>query len=169
MELTTALLTAVSGSAAEPFELKGGQGVMVASETIHDVLAYLKNNSEFDFDMLADLTAADFSASDGCIHVVYVLSSVKRKVRLVVKTKVSCEQPKLSTVSDLWHSANWAEREVWDMFGVEFEGHPDLRRILLYPEFVGHPLLKSYPVDKRQPLVEERDPIADPWPSRDQY
>ena len=77
------------------------------------------------------------------------------------------ENPTVPSLAGLWQSANWAEREIWDMFGVRFEGHPNLKRILLYEEFVGHPLRKDYPYDRRQPLVDERDPIADPWPSRD--
>ncbi|MGZ6993444.1 MAG: NADH-quinone oxidoreductase subunit C, partial [Ilumatobacteraceae bacterium] len=61
--------------------------------------------------------------------------------------------PALDTIVPLWASANWFEREVWDLYGIKFRGHPDLRRILLYEEFVGHPLRKDYPKEKRQPLV----------------
>ena len=86
---------------------------------------------------------------------------------LAAKAKVDSLSPRLPSACSLWKSANWAEREVWDMFGVVFDGHPDLRRILMYEEFEGHPLRKDYPVDRRQPLVEERDVINDPWPSRD--
>ena len=65
------------------------------------------------------------------------------------------EEP--GTLSGIWSGANWAEREVWDMFGIKFNGHPDMRRILLYEEFVGHPLRKDYPIDKAQPLVPYRE------------
>jgi len=63
------------------------------------------------------------------------------------------EKPAVDSMTGLWESANWLEREVWDMFGIEFLGHPNLERILLYPEFQGHPLRKDYPIRKRQPLV----------------
>ena len=72
----------------------------------------------------------------------------------------------MPSVSSLWKAANWLEREAWDMFGIRFADHPDLRRILMYEEFRGHPLRKDYPVAKRQPLVPERDPINNPWPKR---
>jgi NADH-quinone oxidoreductase subunit C len=65
------------------------------------------------------------------------------------------EEP--ATLSGIWSGADWAEREVWDMFGIKFAGHPDMRRILLYEEFVGHPLRKDYPIDKAQPLVPYRE------------
>ena len=65
------------------------------------------------------------------------------------------EEP--GTLSEVWSGANWAEREIWDMFGIKFSGHPDMRRILLYEEFVGHPLRKDYPIDKAQPLVPYRE------------
>ena len=76
--------------------------------------------------------------------------------RIRVRTRVKDgEEP--GTLSGIWSGANWAEREVWDMFGIKFNGHPDLRRILLYEEFVGHPLRKDYPIDKAQPLVPYRE------------
>jgi len=143
--------------------------LVVAPGFIAEVMKYLRDDPSCGFDMLVDVTAADHTADEGCIHVVYMLRSIERNARLMVKALVDSQSPSLPSVTHLWHSANWAEREVWDMFGVRFEGHPNLRRILLYEEFQGHPLLKSYPVDKRQPLVEERDPIANPWPSRDRY
>ena len=86
------------------------------------------------------------------------------KSRLLrVKTPVDGSDPVVPTVSSLWKSALWAEREVWDMFGIGFAGHPDLRRILMYPEFEGHPLRKDYPLNQRWALVPERDPITQPW------
>jgi NADH-quinone oxidoreductase subunit C len=72
---------------------------------------------------------------------------------LRIKAGVAEEAAILESMTDLWKSANWLEREVWDMFGIRFSGHPDLRRILLYPEFQGHPLRKDYPIRRRQPLV----------------
>ena len=93
----------------------------------------------------------------------YQLYSISLNHRLRVKVPVPADDPAVATASTLWKSANWAEREAWDMFGIRFEGHPDLRRILMYPEFQGHPLRKDYPVNQRQPLVPERDPIARPW------
>ena len=96
-------------------------------------------------------------------EVVYQLNSLAQHHRLRVKVPVPERRPEHRRASSpLWKSALWAEREVWDLFGIRFVGHPDLRRILMYPEFEGHPLRKDYPVNKRQPLVPERDPIARP-------
>jgi NADH-quinone oxidoreductase subunit C len=85
--------------------------------------------------------------------VVYHFFSTTHKHRLRLVVPVPQSAPEVETVSDLWPGANWLEREVWDMFGIGFRGHPDLRRILMYDEFEGHPLRKDYPVKKRQPLI----------------
>ncbi len=168
MEIAEVVRAAVPASEASSYQCAGGGTVLVVRpEAVTDVLAFLKDDPQQSYDMLVDITAADFELRNGTIEVVYQLASVARKTRLTVKVKVPATDPVVPSACQLWKSANWAEREVWDMFGVRFEGHPDLRRILMYPEFEGHPLRKSYPVDKRQPLVPERDPIADPWPSRD--
>lgn len=89
--------------------------------------------------------------------VVYHFYSPQHKHRLRLIVPVDEQQPEVDTLTELWPGANWLEREVWDMFGIDFRGHPDLRRILMYDEFEGHPLRKDYRVDKRQPLVQ---PIA---------
>jgi len=85
--------------------------------------------------------------------VVYHLYSTGQNRRLRVKVPVPAADPIVDSVTGLWRCADWFEREVWDMFGIRFAGHPHLRRILLYEEFQGHPLRKDYPVNKRQPLV----------------
>jgi NADH-quinone oxidoreductase subunit C len=96
-------------------------------------------------------------ASDGGSSrfvVVYHLFSLPHKHRLRLEVALGDnEEPEVDSVSAIWATADWLEREVWDMFGIRFRGHPNLKRILMYDEFVGHPLRKDYPVNKRQPLI----------------
>lgn len=85
--------------------------------------------------------------------VVYHLYSSVHHHRLRLKVPVAAADPVVDSLTDLWVSANWFEREAWDMFGIRFQGHPNLKRLLMYPEFQGHPLRKDYPIRKRQPLL----------------
>jgi NADH-quinone oxidoreductase subunit C len=110
--------------------------------------------------MLVDLTAVDFPDRDPRFEVVSHLLSLEKGHRLRLKAMVGDpdgDDAEIATLTDLWASANWLEREAWDLMGIRFKGHPDLRRILMYPEFVGHPLRKDYPAEKIQPLVQYRD------------
>jgi len=86
-------------------------------------------------------------------EVVYHFFSLPLQHRIRVKVPVEESKPEVESVAALWATANWFEREVWDMYGIRFRGHPDLRRLLMYPEFEGHPLRKDYAVNKRQPLI----------------
>lgn len=109
--------------------------------------------------MLVDLTAVDFPNDSPRFEIVAHLLSLTLGHRLRLKARVGDQEgegAEIESLSDLWPSANWAERETWDMFGIRFIGHPDLRRILMYPEFEGHPLRKDYPAGATQPLVEYR-------------
>jgi NADH-quinone oxidoreductase subunit C len=142
---------------------RGEAVVMVEREAIGQALQTLRDHPETRFEQLTDLTAVDYLGRTPRFEVIYQLYSVTLNHRLRVKVPVPEDDPLVPTASGIWKAANWAEREVWDMFGIRFTGHPDLRRILMYPEFEGHPLRKDYPLDRRQPLVPERDPIAQPW------
>ena len=86
-------------------------------------------------------------------EVVYHFFSLPLKARIRVKVPVEESRPELESLTSLWASADWFEREIWDMFGIRFRGHTNLKRILMYEEFQGHPLRKDYPVNKRQPLI----------------
>jgi NADH-quinone oxidoreductase subunit C len=96
--------------------------------------------------------------------VVYHLFSLRFKHRLRLAVPVEEREAEVDSLIPLWAAADWLEREVWDMFGIRFRGHPNLKRILMYDEFVGHPLRKDYPVNKRQPLIgpEENSQVATP-------
>lgn len=124
--------------------------VIVPRERIGDVLEDLR--AECGFDMLVDVTAVDYlryqDARDR-FGVVYLLLSTERGERLVVKTMLNEPDLTLPSAVPLWESANWLEREVFDMFGIRFEGHPDLRRILMPEAFTAHPLRKDYPLRGR--------------------
>jgi NADH-quinone oxidoreductase subunit C len=114
------------------------------------------------FDMLMDLTAVDYLTYPGRedsprFEVVYHLYSVAHNHRVRIKAGVDEDDPVVPTAVPLWPIANWLEREVWDMFGLRFAEHPDLRRLLLYEQFEGHPLRKDYHVSRRQPLIGPRN------------
>lgn len=127
------------------------------------VFQALRDQPEFAFNFLMDVTAVDYLGASPRFAVVYHLYSVSQNLRLRVRIRIVESDAWVHSLSELWHSANWGERECWDMFGIRFVGHPDPRRILMYEEFVGHPLRRDYPVNKRQPLVPERDPIETAW------
>lgn len=124
--------------------------VYVPRENIVDVCWFLKTRHQFD--MLSDLNGNDLGAEeDPRFEVIYQLFSTKTYQRLRLKVLVSDEDPHVQTVTTVWRTANWHERETWDMFGVIFDGHPDLRRILLPSDFDGHALRKDYPLRGFEP------------------
>ena len=130
------------------------QTISVKKEAIRELFKFLRDDPELDFKFLMDLTAVDYlNRKDNRFEVVYHFYSLKHNGRLRVKIPVSEDDCTIDSVSSLWKTANWYEREVWDLYGIKFKGHPDMRRILLYEEFKGHPLRKDYPINKRQPLI----------------
>jgi len=120
--------------------------IIVNSNDIHRVLSFLKKDTSSLFDMLIDITVIDYPENDKRFEVVYLLLSLSYNTRIKVKTHVN-EMTYLKSASNIYSSANWAEREVWDMFGIYFKGHPDLRRILTDYGFEGHPLRKDFPLN----------------------
>jgi NADH-quinone oxidoreductase subunit C len=119
----------------------------------------LREDPALDFDMPIDLCGVDYPDRTPRMEVVMHLYSVSKRHRIRLKARVGDEEmdgAELESVTSIWAGMNWLEREVFDMSGVRFRGHPDLRRILMYPEFEGHPLLKTYAADRTQPLVPYR-------------
>lgn len=133
----------------------GDDTAVVSQEHLKAVMRYLRDTCGFDF--LVSVTAVDLFGRVPRFDVVYHLRSMATGNRLRIKAGVHEEEggenAEVPTVSDLWPTANWQEREVFDLFGIKFTDHPDMRRILLYEEFVGHPLRKDYPKERRQPLI----------------
>jgi NADH-quinone oxidoreductase subunit C len=121
--------------------------IVVAPEHILDVCRALHDSSELGFGFLSDITAADFWPREPRFQVVYHLASANARLR--VKTSVSGSSAHLPTVRSVWPAAGWLEREVWDMFGIVFDGHDDLRRLLMPEDWEGHPLRKDFPVQIR--------------------
>ena len=124
---------------------------------IVEVARLLRDDSELQFEMLTDVTCVDYLGEEPRFEMVYHFYSVARNHRLRIKARVAEDGCEIDSLVALYASANWMEREVWDLYGVRFRGHPDLRRLLLYEEFEGHPLRKDYAKEKRQPLVGPRN------------
>jgi NADH-quinone oxidoreductase subunit C len=132
---------------------QGDATAVIRPEFLTKVVEFLKNDSRLLFDMLVDITAVDYAKKKPRFSVVYHLLSLPFNRRLRLKVVVGDGDPVLDSLTPWWGSANWLEREVWDMFGIRFAGHPDLKRILMYEGFEGHPLRKDYPIRKRQPRI----------------
>jgi NADH-quinone oxidoreductase subunit C len=134
----------------------------VAPASIVPVCAYLLQEPELRFEILSDLTALDWP-KENRLQVVYHLYSYAHRHQAVLKVNLPREEPRIATVENVWKAANWFEREVFDLFGVQFDGHTDLRRILLPEDWVGFPLRKDYVEQEeydgisteRAPLVEK--------------
>jgi NADH-quinone oxidoreductase subunit C len=147
-----------------------GQAVVyTAREDLHDLARELKERSAMPCGMLLSVTAVDWLDRRGAdalsepgegerFQMVYHFRSLVTNALLRVKVWVPEEHCEVESLCDLWKSANFMEREVWDMYGIRFRNHPDLRRILMYDEFKGHPLRKDYPLQGKQPRVRLRSP-----------
>ena len=145
---TEALTEAFPGVVASQF--RGQDRVVAPAAAIYPVLQALKE--KWGFDLLVDLTCVDYlyyrDAKDR-FGLVYLLANVQTNERITVRTFVNDPEPAVPSVVGLWEGANWLEREVWDLFGIRFTGHPDLRRIVLPEQFTAHPLRKDYPLQGR--------------------
>jgi NADH-quinone oxidoreductase subunit C len=151
MPVTTAIesiIRRVDGVTTDAY--KAQHRMTAPVDSIHEVLAML--HGDYGFDLLVDVTCVDYlnyRDADHRFGLVYVLSNTDNNARLIVRTYVDDPEPTVPSVTDLWKGADWMEREVWDMFGVRFADHADLRRILLPDEFAAHPLRKDYPLQGR--------------------
>lgn len=128
----------------------GQVSVLLQKNRIADVCRFLRDEPSIKMDHLTDLTAVDYSAYPGDsgprFEVVYNLISTAYRHRIRLKVRVPEDDPRVDSVSSVWQTANWHERETYDLMGVRFDGHPDLRRILLPEDWEGHPLRKEYPL-----------------------
>jgi NADH-quinone oxidoreductase subunit C len=157
-EILQRLRTRLGPALLDTHEHRGDTTAVVDRSALLDALRFCRDEPGLAFDVLMDLTAADYlkypGREDGPrFEVVYHLYSLAHNHRVRLKVRVDEDDAVVPTAVPLWPIANWLEREVWDMFGVRFSGHPDLRRLLMYEEFVGHPLRKDYPINRRQPLI----------------
>ena len=154
--------------------------IYVAREQLVATLRTLRDSPELRFGFLADIVGVDFYPREPRYEVVYLLASLgtggfgdaPRRLRL--KVRVPGDDAVLPTVHHLWKAADWAERELWDMFGIRIDGHPDLRRLLMPEDWEGHPMRKDYPVQIKQPVktyeplqVSEEEFVANIQASRD--
>jgi NADH-quinone oxidoreductase subunit C len=146
-------------------DFRGDETAIIDGALLKEVCRFLRDDPALRFKMLVDATAVDYlgypKRSAPRFEVVYHLYSLSEKQRLRLKVQLSEKEPELDSLVELWPIANWLEREIWDLYGVHFRGHPDLRRILMYEEFVGHPLRKDYPKEKRQPLLRRPESELD--------
>ena len=146
----------------------GDDTVVVAPAAWYDVARFLRTDPRAQMNQIIDLCGVDYPDREQRFEVVAHLRSTEKNHRLRIKTRVGDREsdsnhdgtdvlPELDSLTPIWRGANWLERETYDMMGIHFRGHPDQRRILMYPEFKGHPLRKDYPANRTQPLVEFRD------------
>jgi len=153
--LVASLQSAVPGAtieAAPSIDLQ--TTIYVSRDHVEAVARVLRDNPELKFSFLAELTAVDYWPREPRFEVIYILVSLEHRLRLRMKVRLGgpgAEDAHVATVSGIWPAANWLEREVWDLFGIAFDGHPDPRRLLMPEDWEGYPLRKDEPVQIRRP------------------
>lgn len=170
LEQTTQALKAKFGDAIEAIEtFRGETTVVVTADKVVDVLKHLRETPALNFRWLADVTAYDDYPEEPRFKVCYQIRNLMEPLNLRIKTAVGGETPTLASCTSVYPAAGWQERELFDMFGITFTGHPDLRRILMPSDWEGHPLRKDYPlgyeevqftfnydaIDKKKPYAKE--------------
>jgi NADH dehydrogenase I D subunit len=155
--MTQAVLDSLRGrfgdDVLETETYRGDASARVQPARIVEIARFLRDERRLRFDMPLDVTAVDYLGQAKRFEVVYHLYSTKHSHRLRLAARLPEDAPTIATVTPVWEGANWLERETYDMYGIQFDAHPDLRRIYLYDGFEGHPLRKDYPKERRQPLI----------------
>ena len=145
-----------SDAIVDDIDFRGDLTVVVSLEKLHDIMLYLHDDKALHYDLLSDVVGIDKMPREPRFEVVYVLHSMDDFRRLLVKIMVP-EDVEVPTITDIWKSADWPEREVYDLMGITFSDHPDLRRLLMWDDFDGHPLRKDFPL-KGKDFDEKWDP-----------
>jgi NADH-quinone oxidoreductase subunit C len=149
--LIASLQQAAPGAQVEPAPAVDPQiTVYVPRDALPEVARALRDAPELAFTFLAELTAVDFWPAEPRFELVYILVSIANRARLRMKVRLNADDARVATVTGVWPAANWLEREVWDLFGIAFDGHPDPRRLLMPEDWDGFPLRKDYPVQIRK-------------------
>ena len=149
-----ALQQALPGAVEQVSFFVGDWTLIVGRDRLIDVARWLRDDASARFDFCSDVTATDWPSRPERFDVIYCLYSIPHRQRVRVKVRAG-EQDPVASVTGIWPAANWLEREVFDMFGVQFSGHPDLRRILMPDEWQGHPQRKDYPLEGPGELMFE--------------
>jgi NADH-quinone oxidoreductase subunit C len=137
----------------------GDDTAIVERERVRELLFFLRDDPELQFNLCSDVTGVDFLGREPRFEVVWHLYSTVKKHRVRVKVRVPEDDAVVDSSVGVWSGNNWFEREVFDMLGIRFKGHPDLRRMFMWKTFEGHPLRKDYPKERRQPLAR-RDGVS---------
>ncbi|MCU1240048.1 MAG: NADH-ubiquinone oxidoreductase chain [Candidatus Acidoferrum typicum] len=132
---------------SEVIEFRGETTIVVPRNVLRDVAERCRGDKELQFNLLSDATSVDRYPLEPRFEVNYHLVSIPRRTRLRIKVRLSSDDPTVDSVIPVWPGANWLEREIFDLMGIRFNEHPDLRRILMPEDWEGHPLRKDYPVE----------------------
>ena len=135
---------------SQVLEHRGETTIVVPKELLRATARQCRDNPALTFNLLSDATCVDRFPVEPRFELNYHLVSIPRRARLRLRTSVSAQQPVIDSLCPVWPGANWLEREIFDLFGIRFEGHPDLRRILLPEEFEGAPLRRDFPVEGKR-------------------
>ena len=138
---------------------RGNETVVIHRDDLLSVCEFLRDDEACKYEMMVDLTAVDLLEQNKSprFEMVYHFKSLSHGKRIRVKVRLEESDSNIDSIHHLWKAVDWYERECFDMFGIHFNNHPDLRRILMYDQFEGHPLRKDYPMDRQQPIAELRE------------